>query len=367
MNQKFSYTLITVLLITAGVACAVGVGVGLWSVLGRAGAATLLVRGLLALLLILALSLIPALVMAHSFARSIREVSDAMQQIRRGNFTCDPRPRSPAELVELANEVRELGFFLQEHDRKIKQTVRADSRTQTQEALKRFGHGVAREIQKSLAGVLGYVEIAQRQPGVLGQLKNYMTLIDQEARAAREALERILRYVRDEEFPTEPLDVNALMMETSRGFLETTEQQKIKIQLNLGQDIPKVLGDAGQLKYALTSLIDNARESMLPDGGTLHQRGSERERGRHGQGLRAWYSRRRPAAHLHPLLHQQGEPEGCRPEPGHRRTHRPPARRPAGLLLRTGQRLGLLHSPHPDEGLPRRSVRSFLIVISACS
>ena len=269
MNQKFSYTLITVLLITAGVACAVGVGVGLWSVLGRAGAATLLVRGLLALLLILALSLIPALVMAHSFTRSIREVSDAMQQIRRGNFNCDPRPRSPAELVELANEVRELGFFLQEHDRKIKQTVRTDSRVQTQEALKRFGHGVAREIQKSLAGVLGYVEIAQRQPGVLGQLKNYLTLIDQEARAAREALERILRYVRDEEFPTEPLDVNALMMETSRGFLETTEQQKIKIQLNLGQDIPKVLGDAGQLKYALTSLIENARESMLPDGGTL--------------------------------------------------------------------------------------------------
>lgn len=269
MNQKYSYTLITVLLISAGVACAVGVGVGLWSVLGRAGAATLLVRGLLALLLILALALIPALVMAHSFVRSIREVSDAMQQIRRGNFNCDPRPRSPMELVDLANEVRELGFFLQEHERKIKQTVRADSRVHTQEALKRFGQGVAREIQKSLAGVLGYVEIAQRQPGVLGQLKNYLTLIDQEARAAREALERILRYVRDEDFPTEPLDVNALMMETSRGFLETTEQEKIKIQLNLGQDIPKVLGDAGQLKYVLNSLIENARESMLPDGGTL--------------------------------------------------------------------------------------------------
>ena len=30
-----------------------------------------------------------------------------------------------------------------------------------------------------------------------------------------------------------------------------------------------VMGDAGQLKYVLTSLIDNARESMLPDGGEL--------------------------------------------------------------------------------------------------
>jgi signal transduction histidine kinase len=269
MSQKYSYTLITVLLISTGVACAFGVGVGLWSVLGRAGAATLIVRGLLALLLILALSFIPALVMAHSFTRSIREIGDAMQQIRRGDFNCDPRPGGPLELAELANEVRELGFFLKEHDRKIKQTVRADAREHTQEALTRFGSGVAREIQKSLAGVLGYVEVAKRQPGVLGQLKNYITLIDQEARAGREALERILRYVREEEFPTEPLDVNALMMETSRGFLEASEQEKIKIQLNLGQDVPKVMGDAGQIKYVLTSLIDNARESMLPDGGEL--------------------------------------------------------------------------------------------------
>lgn len=269
MNQKYSYTLITVLLISTGVACAFGVGVGLWSVLGGAGASTLVVRGLLALMLVLALSFIPALVMAHSFTRSIREIGDAMQQIRRGSFNCDPRPRSPAELVDLANEVRELGFFLQEHDRKIKQTVRSDARVQTQEALARFGHGVAREVQKSLAGVLGYVEIAKRQPGVLGQLKNYITLIDQEARAGREALERILRYVRDEEFPTEPLDVNALMMETSRGYLEEYEQEKIQIQLNLGQNLPKVMGDASQLKFVLTSLINNARESMLPDGGTL--------------------------------------------------------------------------------------------------
>jgi signal transduction histidine kinase len=269
MGQKFSYTLITVLLISTGIACAFGVGVGLWSVLGRAGAATLLVRGILALLLILALSFIPALLMAHSLVRSLREVGDAIRHLRQGKFDVDPRPRGPAEIADLANEVRELGFFLKEHDRKIKQTVRSGSREQTREALGRFGQGVAREIQKSLAGVLGYVEIAKRQPGVLGQLKNYITLIDQEARAGREALERILRYVRDEEFPTEPLDVNALMMETSRGFLETTEQEKVQIQLNLGQDLPKVMGDAGQLKYVLNSLIDNARESMLPDGGTL--------------------------------------------------------------------------------------------------
>ncbi len=269
MGRKYSHTLITVLLVSAGVACVLGVGVGFWSVLGRAGAATLLVRGILVLFLVLALSFIPALVMAHSFARSLRELGEAIRQLRRGEFNIDPRPRGPAEVGELANEVRELGFFLKEHDRKIKQTVRSGSREQTREALGRFGQGVAREIQKSLAGVLGYVEIAKRQPGVLGQLKNYITLIDQEARAGREALERILRYVREEDFPTEPLDVNALMMETSRVFLEAADKEKIQIQLNLGQDLPKVMGDAGQLKYVLNSLIDNARESMLPDGGTL--------------------------------------------------------------------------------------------------
>jgi len=37
----------------------------------------------------------------------------------------------------------------------------------------------------------------------------------------------------------------------------------------MGEHLPKVKGDAGLLKHVLNALINNAREAMLPDGGTL--------------------------------------------------------------------------------------------------
>jgi signal transduction histidine kinase len=219
------------------------------------------------LILLVVLSLIPSLLFAHAFSRSVKEIGTALGHLRNEKYNFVPQPVYPAELADLGTELRELGLFLEERDRKSSQDNQSSARDLRQEALQRFGQGVAREVQKSLAGVIGFVEIALRQPGVEGQLKNYLTLIDQETRAGREALDRILRYVREEPFPTEPLDLNSLLVETSRGFVDTSGQ--VKLELKMAQDLPKVKGDAGLLKHVLNTLINNAREAMLPDGGTL--------------------------------------------------------------------------------------------------
>ncbi len=158
---------------------------------------------------------------------------------------------------------------MEERDRKKLAEAQDKAHRENREALQRFGRGVAREVQKSLAGVVGYTEIALRQPGVEGQLKNYLTLMDQEARSGREALERVLRCVRDEDFSTETIDVNSLLLDTSRSFTDGLEREKVTMKLNMAQDLPRVMGDAGQLRHVLTTLITNARESMLPEGGTL--------------------------------------------------------------------------------------------------
>jgi signal transduction histidine kinase len=268
MNRSYRYSLVSVLLVTAVVSCMAGVGVGLWTVLDSdAGAGSMLLRGVLAMIAVALVALIPAWILSHSFLKSTQEIASAIGQLRQGTFICDPQASSPAELQDIAKGLREMGVYLEERDRESGQRSRQEAHALRQEALIRFGHGVAREVQKSFAGVIGFVEIALRQPGVEGQLKNYLTLIEQEARSGREALERVLRYVREEPFPTEPLEVNALVVDASKGFLETTEKEHV--QLNLAKDIPQVMGDPTQLKFVLTALINNAREAIPPEGGTL--------------------------------------------------------------------------------------------------
>jgi two-component system, NtrC family, sensor kinase len=269
MNRNFRFYFLSSLLITAGVSGTAGIGVGLWTFLDGSGAGTLVLRGLITLVLVCLLALATSLFLARSLTRPLQELSQTVAQMRAGGFRVDPRPESPSEIVELAADLRELGAALEERDRLREQDAHHESRKYRREALNRFGRGVAREVQKSLAGVIGFVEIALRQPGVEGQLKNYLTLLDQEARSGREALERILRYMREEDFPTEALDVNTLLLETSRGFMDSLEKDRVQVQLNLAQDLPRVMGDAGQLKHVLSSLIENAREAMVPEGGLL--------------------------------------------------------------------------------------------------
>ncbi|HUU02076.1 MAG TPA: HAMP domain-containing sensor histidine kinase [Myxococcota bacterium] len=269
MNRSCRLLFLVYFLSLAGIGCAAGLGIGMWSLLGQAAVSQFLLRALVVLAIVLLLAALAATLLSRAITRPVDEMRLVVEKLGREDFRVGQGSSELLPLSALASELRELGVFLEERDRKNTAEAQARARLQNREALQRFGRGVAREVQKSLAGVVGYTEIALRQPGVEGQLKNYLTLMDQEARSGREALERILRCVRDEDFPTESLDVNSLLLDTSRSFTDGLEKEKVTMKLNMAQDLPRVMGDAGQLRYVLTALVTNAREAMLPEGGTL--------------------------------------------------------------------------------------------------
>lgn len=269
MNRSCRFLFVVYLALLAGVGCALGLGIGLWSMLGRVGVSYFLLRALIALAIMLVLAVLAGVWLARTITGPIEEMRRMVEKLGREDYRLSRGSNAPSPLEALSSELRELGVVLEERERRQASDAQENARRQNREALNRFGRGVAREVQKSLAGVVGYAEIALRQPGIEGQLKNYLTLLDQEARAGREALERILRCVRDEDFPTESLDLNALLLDTSRSFTDSFEKEQVVIKLNMAQDLPRVMGDAGQLRYVLSALVTNAREAMLPNSGTL--------------------------------------------------------------------------------------------------
>ncbi len=269
MERSLRYLVMVVLVPTAAAACLVGLAVGLWVVLESAGSGDLLVRGAIALLGITLLAFVPAFVLVVLARKPLARLEQGMAELKAGRVPAQAGDGGPAELVAVEQGLHELGSAMQEQRRREAKEQVQRARDLRTEALGRFAEGVAREIQKSLAGLVGFAEMALRQEGVSGQLQNYLTLIDQEARAGREALERVLRYARQEDFPTEPLDVNQLLVDTSRGMIAPAERERIRVKMNLSEDLPRVLGDSGMLMQVFTTLLANAREAMLPDGGVI--------------------------------------------------------------------------------------------------
>ncbi len=253
----------------ASLACLVGLAVGLWCLLDGTGTRRLLLRGGIALAAVLLFTTLLAWIPGLLLERRLAAVLAMADDLQAGQ---PPRKRSitgPAELAELAEGLVQLGQNLEQQRRGRQQQQLDAARRQRTEALARLADGVAREVQKPLAGVVGFAEMALRQPGAEGQLRNFLTMIDQEARTGREALERLMRYARDEEPTTEALDVNQLVVDASRALIAPADRERNRLKLNLAEDLPRVAGDASQLLEVLTSLIQNAREAMLPDGGTI--------------------------------------------------------------------------------------------------
>lgn len=88
----------------------------------------------------------------------------------------------------------------------------------------------------------------------------------------------LLRYVRKEEGPRLPVDLNAIAMEMVQ-LLGPGTAKGATLVLALQEPLPKVLGDAGALSHALMNLCVNATDAT-PKGGIITLRTSVDARGR---------------------------------------------------------------------------------------
>ena len=249
--------------------CAAGLGVGLWAAgtgpsptdQALAGLATLLLVGVIAFLWIFWLN--------RSWNRAVQSVEQALESLSRGDVLARTHlpPDHGLHLVGLM--VHEVGLFLENLQCQNQEQRQREKRQELREAMQRFGQGVARDVQKPLAGIIGYLTAVLKQPGVEGQLKNLLVLGEQEAQGVRETMEKLLRFARNDPLQLEELDMGETLAQLKKDREEALSKQGIKCLLKLGPHLPRVQGDLYQIRFALNALLDNAREAMSKSGGTL--------------------------------------------------------------------------------------------------
>ncbi|RME21980.1 MAG: hypothetical protein D6806_13690, partial [Deltaproteobacteria bacterium] len=140
-------------------------------------------------------------------------------------------------------------------------------REDCREALDRLTSGLIREVQKPLAGISGFADMAmKRAGGADGQLRNYLSLIEQEARQARAAIERISMYLGENAISVEKLELNRLVAETTRQLWDGLAREGIDLQLKTSDREIEVMADGACLRHVLSVLIQNARAAIGSEG-----------------------------------------------------------------------------------------------------
>jgi len=128
--------------------------------------------------------------------------------------------------------------------------------------------GIAHELNEPLGNILGFAQLAQKQPGLPEESARDVEKIVATSLHARQIINNLMLFSR--QMPPQKTLVNLnTIVEESLGFLETRcVKNGIAVLRDLAAEMSEITADASQIRQVFVNLVVNAIHAM-PSGGTL--------------------------------------------------------------------------------------------------
>jgi two-component system cell cycle sensor histidine kinase/response regulator CckA len=138
---------------------------------------------------------------------------------------------------------------------------------QKMEAIGQLASGVAHDFNNVLCAILGYSDLLLEDTSLNWHARGRVTEIRTAANRASEITQQMLAFSRKQVLQPRPLDLNAVVQETSK-MLRRLIGEDIRLITNLHSDLWTVKADPTQIHQIIVNLAVNARDAM-PEGGKL--------------------------------------------------------------------------------------------------
>ncbi|HKQ08016.1 MAG TPA: ATP-binding protein [Blastocatellia bacterium] len=213
----------------------------------------------------------PIIVIVYLTYRTYLENINAMAEAAKAEAAAEARAEAAAEQAEQARRhVEELSHYIAEQDRIREQYAQIEKLS----ALGELASGVAHDFNNTLAGILGRAQLllSTKDPE---KIDAGLQLIIKTAKDGAKTIKRIqdfARQRRDHDF--QPVSVDQLLLDvreiTRPRWKSRAESEGVHItlELKLGTDEARVMGDESELREVLVNMVFNAVDAM-PEGGTI--------------------------------------------------------------------------------------------------
>jgi len=151
-----------------------------------------------------------------------------------------------------------------------------------------LARGLVHDFKNQLFVIMGYCDLLASDLAEDPPLARRIGIVRKAATGALDMTTRLLSLSRTTAAEPQPLDLNAVVLETAR-LLRGAVGPHIQISTTLADDLPPVRLDRPQCERALVNLVVNARD-VLPDGGKIVLRTTTRPADRPGDPLRVLLS-----------------------------------------------------------------------------
>lgn len=200
--------------------------------------------------------------------RGLLEVSYrmTMPELDEGPFLREERKLLDTVARELSIRIER--WLYKKEQQQIKQQMRHSNRLAM---IGQLAAAVAHEINEPLTSILGFAQLAAKDPLLPPQAALDLDKIVATSLHVREVVRKLLMYGRKMPQRECPVDVNKAVKEGISLFEHRLAREGIALELDCGHDVGEIHADPIQLRQVVANLFLNAMQA-LADGGTISVR-----------------------------------------------------------------------------------------------
>ena len=222
----------------------------------------------------LVFAFLAALLLFSRMTRPLRQLTAAMEDFRRSNFS-EPPDSLRRLKVSSGNEIDRLAaIFKQMADRivlQIKELTESDSHR------REFLANITHDLRTPLTSLQGYLETLLMKEGTLTpeEQRNYLTIAIKRSNQLGKLASALFELAKldspDVRVRFEPFSLAELVRDILQKFQLVAENKKIQLRMSIVENLPLVFADIGLTERVFENLIDNALR-YTPEGGEVRVR-----------------------------------------------------------------------------------------------